>query len=200
MQITVSLNIWGPIANFSLPVFLTGQCPKLQQCFDYIERARAAHNERSFQSSSPTVPIDFHHLPPAIGQHKSFNPPDKSSQLSNRRHLPGLPFAMGLFSSSSSSNNTCPSITTGPQYGTKLSATPTSHYTESILTATTSGADTVVGSLTFHRFTIILCGAFTAATFFSSGVQIVRHATHFSNPSQQTQYVLLPANSGQTSI
>ena len=57
-----------------------------------------------------------------------------------------------------------------------------------ILTATISGADTVVGSLTFHTLTIILCGAFTAATFLFSGVQLFLHATHFSNPGQQTQY------------
>lgn len=78
---------------------------------------------------------------------------------------------MGLFSSSSSSDSTCPSIPTGPQYG----------------------ADTVVGSLTFHTLTIILCGAFTAATFLFSGVQLFLHATHFSNPGQQTQILRIVA-------
>ncbi|CAD6591395.1 MAG: hypothetical protein ASARMPRED_005372 [Alectoria sarmentosa] len=79
---------------------------------------------------------------------------------------------MGLFdSSSSSSSKTCPSITTGPQYGT----------------------DYVVGSLTFHNLTIVLCGAFTAATFLFSGAQLLLHATHFSNPAQQTQILRIVA-------
>lgn len=59
---------------------------------------------------------------------------------------------------------------------------------ESILIATLSGADNVVGSLTFHQLTIILCGAFTAATFIFSGALLFLHETHFSNPGQQTQY------------
>ena len=56
-----------------------------------------------------------------------------------------------------------------------------------MLTSSVSGTDNVLGSFTFHELTIILCGAFTAATFLVSGFQISLHATHFSNPSQQTQ-------------
>lgn len=70
-----------------------------------------------------------------------------------------------------SSSSTCPAIISGPQYG----------------------ADKVVGSFTFHDLTVVLCGAFTAATFLLSGVQLMLHATHFSNPGQQTQILRIIA-------
>ena len=58
---------------------------------------------------------------------------------------------------------------------------------KSILTVTNPGANHLVGSLTFHTLTIILCGALTALALILSGIQLVLHATHFSNPSQQIQ-------------
>ena len=83
-------------------------------------------------------------------------------------------------------DHTCPSITTGPQYGTNLSECKYKKM-KLILTFINPGANHVVGSLTFHTLTIILCGAFTALTLLFSGIQLVLHATHFSNPSQQIQ-------------
>ena len=57
------------------------------------------------------------------------------------------------------------------------------------LTVDHAGTDTIVSSFTFHQLTIILCGACTAVTLLFSGIQLLLHATHFSNPGQQTQYV-----------
>ncbi|KAM0799395.1 organic solute transporter Ostalpha-domain-containing protein [Usnea florida] len=68
-------------------------------------------------------------------------------------------------------DHTCPSITTGPQYG----------------------ANHLIGPLTFHTLTIILCGVFTALTLILSGIQLILHATHFSNPDQQIQMLRIIA-------
>ena len=82
--------------------------------------------------------------------------------------------------------HTCPSITTGPQYGKNLSSCKYKG-AKSILTITNTGANHLVGSLTFHTLTIFLCGAFTALALLLSGILLVLHATHFSNPGQQIQ-------------
>lgn len=78
---------------------------------------------------------------------------------------------MGIFSGSSSSKTTCPSITTGPQYG----------------------SEHILGSFTFHNLTTILCGAFTVATCLISAISLFLHATHFSKPAEQVKILRIIA-------
>ncbi|KAG6994070.1 N amino acid transport system protein [Physcia stellaris] len=75
---------------------------------------------------------------------------------------------MGIFGSS---NQTCPSHPTGPQYG----------------------ADHLAGSLTFHKLSVILAAAFTIAACLISGFAHVRQALHFSNPHEQTKILRIIA-------
>lgn len=81
---------------------------------------------------------------------------------------------MGI--SSTLNNSTCPAIASGPQYG----------------------VEHVVGSLTFHDLTQILCGAFAAVALVISGIQLSLHATQFSNPGEQTKYERSPCLLDQT--
>ena len=44
--------------------------------------------------------------------------------------------------------------------------------------------------MTFHDITVYLCAGLTAVTCLISGALLLLHATHFSNPREQTQSVL----------
>lgn len=86
---------------------------------------------------------------------------------------------------------TCPPIITGPQYGTSFSSTEISDC-KAYADSDNLGGDEIIGSFDFHGLTVFLCGALTAVTFIFSGVQVLLHATHFSNPGQQIQYIPTP--------
>jgi hypothetical protein len=92
---------------------------------------------------------------------------------------------MGLFSDHGNSNHTCPTSTVVNQGSFKLNI----YSFPVVLTAYFIAQESLINNLSFQHFTAIISGAFTAATCLISLYLIFRHATHYSIPAEQKQYL-----------